>query len=96
VADSIEADPDALQTLVDSLTASVSAIDLQLQGLDGELTWLMGSWSGDAAQAYLTAQTGWNGSLEELRSWLGAMAGVLSGISARYTETESTVIARCS
>jgi early secretory antigenic target protein ESAT-6 len=94
--DVIEADPDQMLDLVAALQSAVTAMGDELDQLDGELSDLMDEWSGDAADAYLSAQQGWNGSMAELRGWLSRCATTLAVSATRYSDTEAAVIERCS
>lgn len=86
------ADPRAISATSDELANAASAIDQQLQGLTSELNFLMGQWTGEAANAYLTAQQGWNESMTGLHSVVFEAGSLLEGIAVRYETTEAAVV----
>lgn len=95
MADVIEADPESMRTVIDELATAADGIDGELAALDQTLNALMGAWSGDAANAYQTAQVDWNSSMGDMRTLLNSVISVLSSVTSRYEETESAVIRDC-
>jgi early secretory antigenic target protein ESAT-6 len=91
----IEADPESISSLKDDLVTAASAIDDDLQSLTSELDYLMTQWTGEAASAYLAAQTGWNSSMLSMHAILSEVTALLATISTRYATTESGIVRAC-
>ena len=88
----LRADPAAIAEVSQELANAATQIDAQLQSLTSELTYLMGQWTGEASNAYLTAQQGWNASMSGMHSVVFEAGALLRGIATRYETTEAAVV----
>lgn len=88
----IDADPEAIRAAVDALSTASTDMDTELGDLTSELDFLMTLWTGEASEAYRTAQAGWLSSMNDIHSTLLTMTNLLSTIATRYEDTESNVI----
>lgn len=92
----IEVDPTSLRAMNDELIQAAGAIDTDIQNLTSELNYLMTQWSGEAAEAYLSAQSGWNSSMNEMHSVLAQITALVATIATRYETTESNIVSAAS
>jgi WXG100 family type VII secretion target len=91
----IEADPESIRELSDELQSSLTAMTGTLDMLTGELNYLMNQWTGEAADAYLAAQSGWTEAMDSITDVLFKTTALLSTIATRYETTESAIVDLC-
>jgi WXG100 family type VII secretion target len=75
--DQIAVDFRALEAGEEALRRAVDEIDLQLTELEGVVARLLGSWSGEAAEAYQAAQAEWDQAVAGMRESVREMHQVL-------------------
>lgn len=95
MSDTIEVDPGAIDTMATQIALALEGMQTELDTLDSVLQTLGQQWSGEASDAYQTAQGQWLGSMEALRAWGERAVQALHAVSSEYTRAESAVIARC-
>ncbi|MGW5789156.1 WXG100 family type VII secretion target [Saccharopolyspora sp. NPDC003752] len=67
----------ALEEGEDALRRAVDEIDFQLTELEGVVARLLGSWNGEAADAYQAAQTEWDQAVAAMRETVREMHQLL-------------------
>ncbi len=73
-----------LDQAAQDLHATVRRIDERMDRLEAELSPLRSDWSGQAQQAYTTAQARWDAALREMRDLLDATSRTVSQSNADY------------
>jgi WXG100 family type VII secretion target len=82
----ISFDSGRIEALVLTLDAAATAIQAELDDLDGEVARLRGGWDGAARDAYDTAQREWKVAMDALRD---ALARAGQGVSAAADQLRS-------
>ncbi|MDQ1204771.1 WXG100 family type VII secretion target [Microbacterium sp. SORGH_AS_0862] len=88
MSDSIRFDTDGQRQVAGGISQAVEAIRTILDTLDGQAAALAGQWSGDAQEAYASAQRDWSRQLGVLVSLASDAAGALERASSTYDATE--------
>lgn len=87
-------DPDALHATAARLADATAAIRQRLDDLDAEAGTLIGSWSGEAAEAYRQAQQEWNVSLNRMNRILHSATRATDASAVRYATARAKVAER--
>ena len=87
-------DPASLQGTAGRLAEATAAIQAELDALEAEADTLIGRWSGEAADAYRSAQQQWNASLKNMNSVLRSSALAADASAARYAAARAKVAER--
>lgn len=82
--DGLRVDHAGLDRAAEDLRATVARIDDRLDRLGSELAPLRGEWSGQAQQAYVTAQATWDRALREMRDLLDRTGHAVQESNADY------------
>jgi WXG100 family type VII secretion target len=80
----MDAHQQALETHAQQLQQILDTLDSQMQPL-------LNSWTGDARDQYVSAQTAWNQTAGEMMAALQKSAVALSDITARGRQTETAM-----
>lgn len=89
-------DPESLQSTAALLAEATEGIQARLDALEAEASTLIGSWSGEAADAYRRAQHEWNASLHSLNTVLRSARRATETSAARYATARDKIAARWS
>jgi 6 kDa early secretory antigenic target len=81
-------DFDAMRHASQSIQTGMGQLDARLAELDATGKRLIASWSGDARDAYLARQAGWERAAGQLRATLGDIKRALDGSLVDYMDTE--------
>ena len=87
-------DPASLQGTAGRLAEATAAIQAELTALEAEADTLIDRWSGEAADAYRSAQQQWNASLKNMNSVLRSSALAADASAARYATAQAKVAER--
>jgi len=87
-------DPASLQGTAGRLAEATAAIQAELDALEAEADTLIDRWSGEAADAYRSAQQQWNASLKNMNSVLRSSALAADASAARYATARAKVAER--
>lgn len=87
-------DPASLQAAGVRLAEATAAIQAELDALEAEAETLIGRWSGEAADAYRTAQQQWDTSLRNMNSVLRSSSRAAEASAARYAAARAKVAER--
>lgn len=79
----------ALDQMAADLQSGVSQIDTRLGDLNSQATTLMGTWDGDARQAYQQHQARWTEAAEALKETLRGVKGAVEQSRLDFMQTES-------
>jgi len=82
-------DSEALTTSSSAARSTISQIQSLVGGLNGQLTTLEGSWTGQAAAAFQSAATDWRGHQQRIEELLSALSQALGQAGQLYAETEA-------
>lgn len=80
--------PEQVQALSQSIGQGANGIQQELDELDGKVQQLIGSWDGEAKEAYYQAQRDWNQKLAEIRDILSRISTATSNIATQYDDTD--------
>lgn len=80
--------PEQVHTLSESIKTGANGIQQELETLDGKVQKLIGSWDGDAKEAYYAAQRDWDKKLTEIREILTKISSATDTIATQYTATD--------
>jgi 6 kDa early secretory antigenic target len=89
-------DPDALQGTAGRLAEAMAGIQSRIDALEAEASTLIGSWSGEAADAYRQAQQEWTVSLRNLNAVLGSASRATEASAVRYAAARTKIAERWS
>lgn len=89
-------DPEALQATAGRLAEATAGIQAKIDVLEAEAAKLIGSWSGEAADAYRRAQAEWNASLRTMNGVLRSATQATDASAARYAAARAKVAERWS
>jgi WXG100 family type VII secretion target len=82
-----------MDELTDHIAAADAAIESCLDQLEAHVAQLRGAWTGEASDAYSSAQAAWSASLAEMRRILADAHRTTSAITERHRATEQGVLA---
>lgn len=82
---------EGLGSLRESLARTAQGIAEELRTLDEKVARLRGEWSGDASDAYDSAQREWTACLDEMGRILQEYSERVSDIDARYRQATQTI-----
>lgn len=88
MSEAIRFDTEGQRQVAGEISQAVAAIRAILDTLNGQAAALSEQWSGDAQQAYASAQRDWSRQLGVLVSLASDAAGALERASATYDATE--------
>lgn len=84
-------DPVLISETASNLGAAATGIRNHLTQLESEVSRLQGAWSGEAMEAYRTAQTQWTAGLRALNGIVADAARAGQASSERYAAAQSTI-----
>ncbi|MFN3865796.1 MAG: WXG100 family type VII secretion target [Demequina sp.] len=91
----IEAQPESMRSIADSLGTAAGDVQGELDTLTVHLNTISGAWTGEASQAYQAAQRDWSASMAGIRSTLQRAAEVLEVAAGNYEAAEQSVVKEC-
>lgn len=92
----IRFDPEALQATAAQLAEATAGIQDHIDTLEAEAATLIGSWNGEAADAYRRAQQAWNTNLRTMNGVLRSATRAAETSAARYASARAKVAERWS
>lgn len=94
--ESMSVKPAMVVELSGQIRTGANGIRSELEQLDAAVSKLRGSWSGQAQEAYDTAQRQWTQSLTELNLLLEQIAGKTDEMAQLYTQSDNQSATRFS
>lgn len=85
---SISVQPGQVSQLSANIMKGADDIQSDLNDLDQKVNKLIGSWEGDAQEAYRSAQSKWTQQVTDIRNLLNQIGSATDQISQQYTSTD--------
>ena len=84
-----QVDSEAVIAATSAVRSTIGRLQAEVASLNGQLTSLQGSWSGQAATAFQSVVTDWRGTQQRVEESLGSINTALAQAGQQYAEIEA-------